>query len=44
MNFNPMNFITSLPYMGMGMLGILVVIGVIILLTMLLNKITSKKN
>ncbi|MBE7023293.1 MAG: oxaloacetate decarboxylase [Clostridia bacterium] len=38
-----MNFITNLWYMGIGMLGIFIVIGVIILLTMLLNNITSKK-
>ncbi len=44
MNFEPMNFITNLSYMGKGMLGIFVVIVVIVLLTMLLNKITSKKN
>ena len=44
MTFNPMNFITNLTYMGMGMLGIFVVIGVIVLLTMFLNKITSSKN
>jgi hypothetical protein len=41
MNFQPMNFINSLGYMGQGMLSIFVVIGVIILITMLLNKITS---
>ncbi len=44
MNFEPMNFITNLTYMGKGMLGIFVVIGAIVLLTMLLNKISSKKN
>ena len=44
MNFNPMEFIYNLKYMGMGMLGIIVVIGVIILITMLLNKITAKKD
>ena len=38
MNFNPMNFIDNLYYMGVGMACIVVVIGVIILLTMLLNK------
>ena len=43
MNINPMNFITNLSYMGVGMLGIFIVIGVIILLTALLNNITSKK-
>lgn len=43
MNINPINFIYNLKYMGTGMLGILIVIGVIIILTMLLNKVTAKK-
>lgn len=43
MNIIPMNFIYNLKYMGVGMLGILIVIGVIIILTMLLNKFTSSK-
>ncbi len=43
MNINPVNFINNLSYMGIGMLGIFIVIGVIILLTALLNNITSKK-
>ena len=43
MQANFMNFIDNLYYMGVGMLDILVVIGVIILLTMLLNKIGTKK-
>ncbi len=42
MNFEPMNFIDNLYYMGSGMLSILVVIGILILITMLLNKIPSK--
>ncbi|MBR4278600.1 MAG: oxaloacetate decarboxylase [Clostridia bacterium] len=33
----------NLKYMGLGMLGIFVVIGIVILLTMLLNAITTKK-
>ena len=37
-----MNFVTNLKYMGVGMLGIFLVIGVIILITMLLNKFTRK--
>ncbi len=41
MNFN--NFVDNLPYMGKGMVGILIVMGVIILVTMLLNKIFSGK-
>ncbi len=43
MNFNPMNFINNLRYMGLGMVGIFAVIGVIILVTILLNKIFSSK-
>ena len=43
MNFNPMNFVSSLPYMGWGMLGILIVMGIIIIVTMILEKITSGK-
>ena len=34
---------TSLPVVLYGMLGIFIVIGVIVLLTYLLNKLTSKK-
>lgn len=41
--FEPMNFVTNLAYLAKGMLGILVVMGVIILVTALLNKISSKK-
>lgn len=33
------NFVKNLPYMGKGMLGILIVMGVIIVITALLNKI-----
>ncbi len=42
MEFNPMAFVNNLRYMGLGMLGVFVVIGLIVLITMLLNKITSK--
>ena len=41
--FEPMNFVTNLAYLAKGMLGILVVMGVIILTTMLLNKLSAKK-
>ena len=43
MQFNPSNFISSLRYMGLGLLGIFVVIGIIILVTMALGRITSRK-
>ena len=39
----PKRFIESLETLGKGMLGIMVVMGVIILTTMLLNKLSSKK-
>ena len=38
-----MNFVTNLTYLAKGMIGILVVMGIIILTTMLLNKLSAKK-
>lgn len=38
-----MNFITNLRYLAVGMISIFIVIGVIILVTVLLNKIFTKK-
>lgn len=43
MNFEPMNFIANLHYMIRGMLSILLVIGVIILITVILNRIPFEK-
>jgi len=43
MNFNPMQFVDSLKYMGIGMLSIFIVIGVIMLITLLLNAITAPR-
>ncbi len=43
MTVNFMNFVDNLSYMFYGMINIFIVIGVIVLLTMFLNKITSKK-
>lgn len=40
--FNPMNFVDNLYYMGVGMLAIIFVMGVLIGITTLLNKIFSK--
>ena len=42
-DFNPMAFIYNLKYMISGMIAIFVVIGVIIIITVVLNKIFSKK-
>ena len=40
--FEPANFVTSLQYMGVGMLVIFVVIGIIILATKLVNYLFSE--
>ena len=39
-----MNFITNLRYLAVGMISIFVVIGVIILVNVLLNKIFTKSD
>ena len=41
--FNPKNFIDNLGYMGSGMLGIFVVIGIIVTITYILNATSKKK-
>ncbi len=41
--FRPEAFIENLKYMGIGMLGIFIVIGVIALITIILNKIFKVK-
>lgn len=41
--FEPMNFVNNLHYMGTGMLGIFIVIGIIIVATVLINKLASRK-
>lgn len=42
-SFNAGSWKDSLPVVVFGMVGIFIVIGVIVLLTYLLNKVTSKK-
>ena len=44
MNVEFNNFVENLPYMGKGMIGILIVMGAIILVTVLLNKVFSNKD
>ncbi len=41
--FEPTNFIKNLSYMGIGMLGIFIVIGLIMIVTTGLNRFFSKK-
>ncbi len=44
MTFEPFKFVESLKYMAVGMIGIFLVIGVIVLVTLLLNKVFKEKN
>lgn len=41
--FEPQHFVGNLQYMLSGMLGIFVVIGLIVIVTVVLNRVTSKK-
>ena len=43
MTFDPMAFVDNLYYMGVGMASILIVMGVLIVITNLLNKFFSNK-
>jgi len=43
MNFAPVKFIENLKYMGLGMLGIFVVIGIIVGVVIGLNALTKDK-
>lgn len=43
LNFQADGFLRNLKYMGLGMLGIFVVVGVVILITFGLNAVTTKK-
>ena len=40
--FEPMNFIYNLKYMGVGMIGIFIIIGIIIASTYAIGKLTAK--
>ena len=43
MIFEPMRFVHTLKFMGVGMIGIFIVMGVIIVSVVVLNKVTSPK-
>ncbi len=43
MNFTPFEFVKNLKYMGIGMLGVFIIIGVIIAATYAIGKLTEKK-
>lgn len=42
MNFNPMAFVENLKYMGVGLLGVFMIIGIIIIATYLINYFSNK--
>ena len=42
--FKPLEFLNNAVYMGAGMLGIFVVIGLIVAATCVLNKVTAPKD
>ena len=43
MNFDAMNFVRNLKYMGLGLIGIFAAIGVIAVSILILNAIGAKK-
>ena len=42
--FEPIRFITYLKYMGVGMLGVFIIIGIIMAATYAIGKISTNKN
>ena len=42
--FEPMNFVNSLKYMGVGMLGVFIIIGIIMAATYAIGKLSVPKN
>lgn len=40
--FEPINFINNLKYMGVGMLGVFIIVGVIIASTYIIGAVTAK--
>ena len=44
MQFNPVHFVENLKYMGIGLLGVFMIIGIIIGATYAIGKFTAPKN
>ena len=44
MEFNPIGFVENLKYMGIGMLGVFMIVGIIIFATYAICKLTTKKD
>ena len=43
MEYNPIQFVNNLKYMGIGMLGVFMIIAIIILATMAISHFSSKQ-
>ncbi len=43
-NFNPNAFVENLKYMGIGMLGVFLIVGIIIAATYVISKISSNSS
>ena len=41
--FEPMNFVTNLKWMGIGMLGVFMIVGIIMVATYILGSVSNKK-
>ena len=42
MEFNPINFVHSLKYMGIGMVGVFLIIGIIVGATYVIGKLSAR--
>ena len=42
MNFQPIEFVNNLKYMGIGLVGVFIIIGVIIAATYIIGAVTNK--
>ena len=42
MNFQPVEFVNNLTYMGIGMLGVFIIVGIIIASTYIIGAVTNK--
>ena len=42
--FEPIEFVNNLKYMGIGMLGVFIIVGVIIAATYAINKFTNQRS
>ena len=41
--FEPMNFVTNLKWMGVGMLGVFMIVGIIMVATYIIGSVSNKK-